>query len=279
MCIRDRFRIGVVVPFVTGFLLNQSCHAKWLRFWRPCTDSQNFDYTAKMPTFPPIYFPVTRHEEICTPEYNSGQCPRAMVDILGTLLFDKLIFGTFAGPCLIVTSVVVKSWWARCRGSTRKVPLDVEVAGVVMMMELVLIMGFCVPFVVPLAAACFGTHSVVFNLIQVHLDVELENHFKPVLGYLWGSLLFGWSFLLWFYLEVGLHGGWLVGLTPVLWLAVSVFHTRVYRRFGALTDPALVDMQKPLLDSGSDSEIKLDPKLDSEPDCDSETNGMTLLKL
>jgi hypothetical protein len=216
-------------------ILNQDCFAKWLSLWGPCQDSSAFDIVQRVPpsgyctsalsscTFQSPNFVVisyrlqqiTQHNDVCRPAYVvDGRCPRAIIGVLGSLLVEKLTFGAFVGPCialLLTTSQCHRArvWFMRtvlCKPEDYEITksLDCEMASVVMLLEIPLALGFCVPALVPLACVALGAHAAVFN----QSSLALTDHARPSAGYLCVSLFFGWALVAWVYHESDLHGAW-----------------------------------------------------------------------
>eukprot|EP00658_Telonema_sp_P-2_P075315 TRINITY_DN6482_c0_g1_i11.p1 TRINITY_DN6482_c0_g1~~TRINITY_DN6482_c0_g1_i11.p1 ORF type:complete len:239 (-),score=37.68 TRINITY_DN6482_c0_g1_i11:146-862(-) len=170
-----RLIVALVVPCVFVLLLNQDCFALWLQVWKPCAEPGRFDIS----TSPKILgrrltIPVISQSEVCSPPYQpDGRCPRAVVGTVGHLLLEKLIFTTCFGPIRMVllslpTARAAKEWVAHSllrqtsyRAST---DLDTECAGIVMLLELVLVFGFVVPLLVPVTAVAMLLHLSLIHI-------------------------------------------------------------------------------------------------------------------
>ena len=85
-------------------------------------------------------------------------------------------------------------------------------ASIVMISEIALAMGLCVPVLMPLACCCCAAHAVVFQ----HSSLPLKYDFKPSTGYLWVSLGLGYVLIAWLFHEGNLSGAWLVIVGPPL---------------------------------------------------------------
>ena len=113
-----RLIVTLLVPFMAVVALNQQCFAFWLRLWTPCQDDSQFDINiykklSFMTTVGPItvykIFEATSHNDICSPTYNTGECPRAVIDTLGSLIYEKLQFTAFVGPMRMLL-LNTKAW-------------------------------------------------------------------------------------------------------------------------------------------------------------------------
>ena len=186
---------------------------------------------------------IISHDEICNPSYTSGsrkQCPRAIVDVLGQLLISKMTFSAFVGPvlALILNAVTpvraAKTWlFRKCNPEYQpSTSLDSEIAGVVMLMEIPLVLGFCVPYLIPLAAISFAAHAAVFHTCVSKFDMALTDAASPSTRYMWVSLVLGYVFLAWFFFECDLCSRWLVILGMPLAIMITLLlwryrgHTR-----------------------------------------------------
>eukprot|EP00656_Telonema_subtile_P003133 TRINITY_DN11439_c0_g1_i1.p1 TRINITY_DN11439_c0_g1~~TRINITY_DN11439_c0_g1_i1.p1 ORF type:complete len:223 (-),score=37.02 TRINITY_DN11439_c0_g1_i1:97-765(-) len=146
---------------------------------------------------------ITTHADVCTPAYVAdGRCPRAVVEVLGSLMVAKMSFGAFVAPglALLLSSQhgsAAREWFMRkvlCKpeGHRFKLSLDTEMAGVVMLLQVPLALGFCVPILVPLAGLAFAGHTLVFQWSML----PLANHARPSSMYLWTSIGVGWAICL-----------------------------------------------------------------------------------
>ena len=94
-----RLMIALVIPFCAVLVLNQNCNAQWMTLWKPAHDKLMYCSTGIEPTL------VVTHDQVYTPDYQATRCPRAVVDTLGTLIFEKQIFVTFIGvPMTLLVS-------------------------------------------------------------------------------------------------------------------------------------------------------------------------------
>jgi len=153
--------------------------------------------------------------------------------VLGSLLTSKLIFSAFAGPVLslgmaLPCTQMAVAYMARkfVPQYSREMSLDQEVAGVVMLFEISLVLGFCVPWIIPLCGIALGLQVMVFRISVHKFGVKLTHEARPSARYLWASLGMGWGLLSWFYISCRLHGRWLVVIGPPLMAAVVACLTR-----------------------------------------------------
>ena len=62
---------------------------------------------------------MTTQHQVCRPDYRTGECPRAVVDAVGKLILEKLLFATCIGPvrllALNIPSVCAAKEWATRR--------------------------------------------------------------------------------------------------------------------------------------------------------------------
>ena len=62
---------------------------------------------------------MTTQQQVCRPDYRTGECPRAVVDAVGKLILEKLLFATCIGPvrllALNIPSVCAAREWATRR--------------------------------------------------------------------------------------------------------------------------------------------------------------------
>lgn len=197
MMIFARLFVAILIPFATSLALNQQCFGLWLQLWGPCRDADTFDITVM--TFG-IVTRVTQHDDVCWPGYSS-QCPRALVDSLGVLLLQKLLFTAFVGPVLVVllnfrTVRKCKECLFRKEATTDQ---DTEVVGIVMVLEIVLVFGFVMPCVLPVAALAFALHACAFEFGLKHQGVVLKEEVAPPVTYLWFSMALGAGLVAWMY--------------------------------------------------------------------------------
>ena len=153
LMITARAIVVLLCPFMMITVLNQQCFGAWLWFWSPCHQDGAFNLTFPAPmTIKTIFgvfhvehiFQVTSRDEICEPHARYSTCPPAVIDALGTLLFDKMVFAAIVGPVrLLLLNTVV---WRRAQewivhnlfgvASYRvTTDLDTEAAGIVMLLD------------------------------------------------------------------------------------------------------------------------------------------------
>ena len=140
--------------------------------------------------------------------------------MLGSLLFKKLCFGATVGPAfelLLATPAGLRAqlWYYKkvlCKPDDYTVTkaLDTQMASIVMLLEIPLAVGLCVPVLVPLACVCCAAHAAAFQCSSL----PLKYNSKPSARYLWASLGLGCALVAWLFYEASLHGYWLVILGP-----------------------------------------------------------------
>lgn len=221
------------------------CFATWLLFWDPCQDPENFMVPA--PGTEGVY--LVTHKDICEPSYSSdSSCPRAVIEVLGTLLIGKLTFAICVGTVMLLLSMLPavracgESLIQKLRPTyVMSKDMDTEVAGLVMYMDLALLMGFSVPLLVPLIAILLAIHAVLFQVGLTKLDLKLKNEAYPPINYLWVSLALGWGLHVWLFFEAGWNSKWLVlfGMPAAPCIVVVVWIRRSSRR--ALDDEQALD--------------------------------------
>ena len=121
--------------------------------------------------------------------------------------------------------------------------LDTEAAGTIMLLELVLVLGFVVPVLLPVTAAAMLLHGITFEICVQHQGAVLMHQARPPTQYLFVSLLLGVGLVLWMFAECGWAGSIMVyvgvplssmlgGLAPEL----LSYLTRVRRNLGRRID-------------------------------------------
>ena len=132
---------------------------------------------------------VLRHSDICQPSFDRtshSKCPRAVIEVVGNLLVGKMAFNALAGPAITLAmySPVVRGLLKRVSASLAakfsSMPLDKEVASVVMLLDIVLVMGFNVPWLLPLAAASLYLHACVFHWSVEHFKITITGAARSV---------------------------------------------------------------------------------------------------
>ena len=79
--------------------------------------------------------------------------------------------------------------------------MDTEAAGIVMLLELVLALGFVIPVLVPVTAAAMILHAITFEMSVQHQGATLMQEARPPIRYLWFSLMLGAGFVVWMFAE------------------------------------------------------------------------------
>ena len=122
--------------------------------------------------------------------------------------------------------------------------LDTEAAGTIMLLELVLVLGFVVPVLLPVTAAAMLLHGITFEICVQHQGAVLMHEARPPTQYLFVSLLLGVGLVLWMFAECGWAGSILVyvgvplssmlgGLAPELLPYLTLVRRNLGRRIDA----------------------------------------------
>jgi len=144
---------------------------------------------------------------VCSWDYYPD-CPRALIDSLGQLLLQKLLFTAFVGPVLVL--VLNTRTVRRCKECfARKVfrkqnyeattDQDSEVVGIIMVLEIALVFGFVLPLMIPAAAFAFALHAYAFQYGLQQQNVTLKQEAIPSVRYLWFSMLLGAGLVTWMF--------------------------------------------------------------------------------
>ena len=209
-----RHMVTLVVPFVMVLLLSQGCQARWLELWSPCQESSTFDISVTVSAAAnrasgagTTEIQVTKHSEVCdpasNPRYGHGRCPIAVVDALGTLLVEKLLFTALIGPVKLLLFNTKAAQQARqwVFKTTKTTDVDTEAAGIAMLLEMALVLGFVVPVMPLVLCVAFLLHARAFQICLEHQEVKLRYEAIPPVGYLWWSLLLGAGLVAWMFVE------------------------------------------------------------------------------
>ena len=254
-----RMLLMLIVPACVTIVTSQDCYRGWLKVWGTCQSETNFNTqttlisTALADPSPIIWLtsekhagvhtstsvdlkatitiPLTSHEDICAMATKPGRCSRQVVDSLGHLVVSKLFFAAFISPFLAhaaqsqvalhlkkgFLNLASGKGWASPRITT--VDVSVEIAGIVMLLEYCVVLGFVVPVILPLTALTIVAHLAVFHY-ATQLGHKLEMDAKPSTIHLRGSAVLGYALITWFFIENDLYGQELVAVgMPVLALA------------------------------------------------------------
>lgn len=268
----SRFTIIVVVPMVVAGWMSQECGAGWVKTWKRCADdSTSFEVIVNARSWydVPMPLPVSSHADVCglSHKIKLGKCSRAVLDIVGTLVTRKILWGTFTVPAFTLARYqpALMRWLeglVQCFRPTYiyKKDLIIEVTSVVQYAEYALLFGVAFPIIVPLTGI-----AVVKNLLVIHH--VLHTHQYPILNYvafsshtLWLCLGLGVAWVMCIYISNDLHGrllvaigmpvGALLGCALGLWFCRSkqlgrVRESTVAMRLGgvdtALSDPLLIE--------------------------------------
>lgn len=237
-----RFLVALVLPAVFIILFQQDCCSWWVNLWTKCTNDPNsFQYDLAFQT--PGAFEIMEkirimsHNDICSPTCNdTGKCPRVVVDVLGTLIFRKMLVATFLSPLgtLFILLPQVRSRMHQilhCRCLTKlgynhefTHHINREIAGIVMLMEYSFVLGSCVPMLLPLCCVALFLSGAVFNFAYEQ-KVKLVHDTLPSTEYLWMALLVGNLFVMWLYNAAELQGRWLVTFGVPLMFVISAWYT------------------------------------------------------
>jgi len=108
------------------------------------------------------------------------------------------------------------------KGKEKQVDVSVEIAGVLMMIEYCVVLGFAVPVVLPLVVIAFFSHLAVFHEV-VRRGMKLSHNSRPTTLYPRLSLLLGLGLVMWHFISNGLHGRILVAIgMPAMYVAAHV---------------------------------------------------------
>lgn len=267
-----RLMIALVVPFVAIFVLNQDCHAQWLKLWKPCNSQGSFQvYSCDLsvdwpdPNYCHGFAPalLVGHDQVCSPDYQASRCPRAVVDALGTLIVSKQIFAVFAAPPLAL--LMCTPWFRSSRDWVMRTLLcqpnydgskkiDKELVVINMLVDYPLVLGFCVPLLVPLSCLAMAQTAAVFHWARA-LGVEFSNMARPSTVYMWLSGCSGLALNAWVFIACDLDGKYVVATAAPLIAVCSAWasHKWLYNRADDQELGELVDLTPPLL-LGSESE-------------------------
>ena len=121
-----------------------------------------------------------------------------------------------------------------------------EMAGVVMLLEIPIVLGFCVPILIPLACLSFWLHAAAFE----HSKLPFEENCKPSTHFLGVSLAIGMALLGWIFYESNLHGTWMVLFGTPVTAMCTVYVPWLYEKFRARSlgnSGAIMALQAPLM--------------------------------
>ena len=208
MILTGRLFVVLAVPMLVLMLLGTDCMSKWLWFWAPCQDVSNFNVTMLSGQ---NAIKILSYEDICITsamsDYASaGRCSRFVIAGLGELAVSKLVFTAFVAPGVslflsfprvsAMMESVIRIVHPEYRSSKS---LDVELAGLVMLMELALVFGVLVPLVAPLVAIALATQLATFHLAREQFGLQVQYDACPRFDYLAVSLCLGNGLTGWFF--------------------------------------------------------------------------------
>eukprot|EP00854_Cymbomonas_tetramitiformis_P018672 gene18672-22296_t len=222
LIIMARLLVSLVVPFVVTLLMHEGCLSMWLRFWTPCSEDGSF--TSKASLGPIMNIPKTmeilKHSDICAPNPKWSSCARNVLDVLTDLWSSKLIFAAFVSPVVTILAATPAAQSAllwifhkakHCHRAgddqfrVAAISIDSEAAGIVMLVDLSLVLGFCVPWIAPLCSIALALHAAAYHVVVTKFGVTLQNEARPSTSFLWVSLALGWVLVAWFYFACNLH--------------------------------------------------------------------------
>ena len=91
-----------------------------------------------------------------------------------------------------------------------------------MLMDYPLVLGFCVPVLVPLACLSMVQSAAVLHWAPI-LGVEFSDIARPSSTYMWMSGCVGLAFSAWFFVACGLHGKYIVTIAAPLMAGCSAW--------------------------------------------------------
>jgi len=260
-------------------LLSNDCSGSWRSLWTKCSDypasfdANMFKLAAVIEEYKSekVGIPLVSHADICSPQYKGGgRCPRAVVDVLGTLIFRKLIDDAFLSPVISMVKLIpaIQGMWVcicrLCRPAYRSTKsIDREVGGVIMLLEYPLLFGLYYPLLLPISSIALFLHGAVFHF-AIAQGAELQHDTKPSIVYLWVALLLGMMFSIWLFNEADLGGRWLVNIgMPIVTIATAWWtsHTKPQARKIEIS-AALSELGESLLSPDSQTE---EPDQESSP--------------
>jgi len=208
---------------------------------------------------------ITTHGQICNPQYVAdGRCPRALVSSLSHLYGKDLSFNFGLGSLLSLLRATpqfraAKKWLVRnLLGYPEYEPMtsvDRVVLGIVLMMELPILLGFCCPWLLLLASCAVGCNTGVLytSIMQFEIVINPKSTTSGRIStsYLWLSLAMGSALTMWCFVECGLHGWWIAMFQPAV-VALVIVIWRVRQQASEDGDGILADLEPPLLTATSE---------------------------
>ena len=143
---------------------------------------------------------------------------------------------------------------------------DIHIATVVMLLEIPLLLGFCVPIVVPLSLLALAGNTCA---LQFSRGARLQPHVQFTTFHIWISLVFGALLQIWMFYETQMQGVWLVVIgLPCTGLATLVFlyKTQVVSIPLVAGSDVSLELEAPLMASG---DHMMGSSLEEEPKCSS----------
>lgn len=118
-----------------------------------------------------------------------------------------------------------------------------------MLLELVLVLGFVVPLLLPVTAAAMLFHAAAFQMCVTKKGTSFEHEVRSPVRYLWFSLSLGVGLVLWLFWECSWAGQTVVLVGAPLALALGAGTAEVAIRHKPPVEIAsMQDLAEPLLD-------------------------------
>lgn len=250
-----RLAISLIVPVLAVIILDQQCFAQWLKFWDGCQSPDAFNIEV-------LSHSVIAHADVCNPGYaSSGFCSRAVVSTVGDLILSKLVFSAFVTPPLFLLQCTrhfrrFKEWIVHNifgnheYKATRSV--DREVAGITMLLEYPIVLGCCVPMVLPLVCITLLQSTAAFHFARTIMGAEFSDEATPSTVYLWFATILGMGLASWTFFDCDFNGKYLVLVgAPGLLVggaAWSMLHRQAPHGEVEEKDAFLASLQTPFLE-------------------------------
>ena len=77
--------------------------------------------------------------------------------------------------------------------------IDREVSGVCMVFQTVIVLGFCVPILLPLAFLTMGQSAAGFRFARCRMGLRLTDEVRPSTQYMWFSASLGYALAVWLF--------------------------------------------------------------------------------
>lgn len=211
--------ILLAVPLATALCMNQSCMAMWLHFWGPCQNPHNFEVEvivalgSELVSDTSHSVTVLHHEQICAPSLSSGsssKCARALLDVVGHLIVSKLAFGAFVSPAVGLVGLWLQQRASRARDVPYEATRETRILTCLRMWEIALVLGFCIPQVLPLACVSLLGEAAIMRIARTTLGIPLSGKAVFPRQTLWLSLCCGCACTAAVFHACDLRGKWVV---------------------------------------------------------------------